>query len=163
MSLKFDPNGVPAEGLHLEGELHASVFELPEQDAIKAVTPLSYNLDVTRDENDIIVLGNVEVTFELECGRCAERFLLRLEEPGFATEVTVENEQSIDLTTCLRDDILLALPTHPRCETGNVTPRKCPAEGRFDPTPENSDAELHKEADKNVWGALDQLNNLKRN
>lgn len=163
MSLKIDPRGLPAEGLHLEGELPASIFELPEQGAIKAVTPLSYSLDVTRDEDDIIVLGSVEVTFELECGRCAERFHWRLEQPGFATDVLVENEQPIDLTTCLREDILLALPTHPRCETGNVTPRKCPAEGRFDPTPEHSDADLHKEADKNVWGALDQLNNLKRN
>lgn len=163
MSLKIEPRGLPAEGLHLEGDLPSSLFDLPEQDIIKAVTPLSYNLDVTRDEDDIIVMGNIEVTFELECGRCAERFLLRLEQPGYATDVPVENEQPIDLTTCLRDDILLALPTHPRCETGNVTPRKCPAEGRFDPTPEDSDAELHKEADKNVWGALDQLNNLKRN
>ena len=163
MSLKIDPRGLPAEGLHLEGALPPSIFELPAGDAIKAVSPLSYDLDVMRDEDDIIVTGRVEVTFELECGRCAERFLWRLEQPGFATDVPVENEQSIDLTTCLREDTLLALPTHPRCETGNVTPRKCPAEGRFDPTPEVSDAELHQEADKNVWGALDQLNNLKNN
>ena len=76
-------------------------------------------------------------------------------------DVPVENEAPIDLTTSLREDILLALPTHPRCESGNVTPRECPAEGRFDPGQDASGDE--SATGGKAWEALDQLKNLKRN
>lgn len=162
MNLKIDPNGLPVEGLHLEGRLAPALFGFTEQDDIRALSPLEYDLNVTRDENDIIVMGRMAATFELECGRCAERFQLRLDMPGYVLDVPVENGAAIDLTTWLREDMLLALPTHPRCETGNVTPRKCPAEGRFDPPSENSGDGPHK-VDRDVWKALDQLDNLKSN
>jgi hypothetical protein len=58
--------------------------------------------------------------------------------------------------------MLLALPTFPRCETGNVTPRRCPAEGRFDPATQTV-RDAPQEEDAEVWKALDQLENLKRN
>ena len=77
-------------------------------------------------------------------------------------DVPVENGRAIDLTTWLREDILLALPTHPRCESGNVTQRQCPAEGRFD-TATDIPRDEPLEEDRDVWKALDQLDNLKRN
>ncbi len=58
--------------------------------------------------------------------------------------------------------MLLALPTFPRCETGNVTPRQCPAEGRFESATGSVRDGPHEE-DKEVRKALDQLDNLKRN
>jgi uncharacterized protein len=124
---------------------------------------VSYDLFVTRDDDDVLVAGSVAASFELLCGRCAERFSYRLEIPHYGLDIPVENDQPIDLTTLLREDILLALPTHPRCETGNVTPRKCPAEGRFDTAQVTAESEPTTAADRNVWGELDKLNNLKRN
>ena len=163
MNLKVDPRNLPEEGIHLEGTLPASVFALSEADAVHAVSPLSYSLDVTRDEKDLFVTGTIGATFDVECGRCGERFQFRQEEPGYVLDVPLENEDAIDLTTWLREDILLALPTYPRCETGNVTPRRCPAEGRFEPAPESSGDEPHEETDATVWEALDKLDNLKSN
>src|SRR5436190_15051787 len=132
MNLKIEPRGLPIDGLHLEGQLSAAVFDLPKEDPVKAVSPLSLRLHVTRDDKDLIVTGRVSATFELICGRCAEPFQQRVDFENYEVLVPLENDQPIDLTTWLREDILLALPTHARCENGNVTPRACPAEGRFE-------------------------------
>ena len=86
---------------------------------------------------------------------------MRIDLPDHVLEVPLENGGAIDLTSWLREDMLLALPTFPRCETGNVTPRQCPAEGRFDPVTEIVTDAPQKE-DVEVWKVLDQLDNLKR-
>ncbi len=162
MNLKIDPRGMPPDGLHFEGKLPASVFELEQDANIKPISTLDFDLDVQKDEDDILVSGTIGATFDLECGRCAERFLLRVEQPDYHQEIPIENEPLIDLTIPLREDMLLALPTYPRCEMGNISPRKCPAEGKFDLQEQSSD-QLPEVEDKKVWEALDQLNNLKRN
>lgn len=162
MNLRIDPNGLPADGLHLEGRLPATLLGLKPEDGARAVSPLEFDLMVTRDENDLFIQGRLSATFDLECGRCAERFQLFLEQDPYVLDVPIEKQTSIDLTTWLREDMLLALPTFPRCESGNVTPRKCPAEGRFDAAgPSERIAPPEEEPD--VWKALDQLDNLKRN
>ena len=163
MQLKIDPRGLPSEGQHIEGTIPVSVFQLDPKDPVKAVSPLSYSLDVMRDEDDLIITGSLDASFELGCGRCDEVFQHRMEIPDYTLEVEIENDQPVDLTTWLREDILLALPTYPRCEDGNIQPRECPAEGRFEDAPETIIIEPHEDKDVAVWEALDQLKNLKSN
>ena len=163
MSLIIDPRNIPAEGLQIAGELPASVMDLPEGDIAKATSPLEYDLTVLRDGSDVFLTGSLAATFELQCGRCAERYPHRVELEGYAQEIELENDSPLDLTNWLREDILLALPTQPRCETGNVSPRECPAEGKFEPAPPSVVPEPHEQDSKEVWGTLDQLTNLKRN
>lgn len=163
MSLIIDPRDIPAEGLHLAGELPVSVMDLPEGDIARAKSPLEYDLTVLRDGSDVFLTGSMAATFDLQCGRCAEMYPHRVELEGYAQEIPLENEGPLDLTNWLREDILLALPTQPRCETGNVSPRECPAEGRFEPAPESVTPDPHEQDRPDVWGSLDQLTNLKRN
>ncbi len=163
MSLIVDPRNVPAEGLQLTGTLPASTMDLPEGDIARATSPLEYDLLVMRDNADVILTGSLSATFELQCGRCTEMYLDRVELSGYAQEVPLENEGPIDLTNWLREDILLALPTQPRCETGNVSPRDCPAEGRFELAPDSAEPVPQEQDRPDVWGSLDQLTNLKRN
>ncbi|MFZ4767837.1 MAG: YceD family protein [Roseimicrobium sp.] len=163
MSLKIDPRGLPPEGLHLEGQLPPSVFDLATDDPVKPISQLVWSLDAIRDDGDLVVTGALEATFMLQCGRCAESFEHSVEIPDYELVITLENDQPIDLTTPLREDILLALPTHPRCETGNVNPRECPAEGRFDAVTDAPREDPEQADDSNVWKSLDQLSNLKRN
>ena len=47
--------GLVTTGLHLEGRLAPAVFGLQPGDAVRAVSPLEYDLTVTRDEDDLIV------------------------------------------------------------------------------------------------------------
>lgn len=152
--LLIDLRHFPAEGVHREGSLPSGFFALAAADPVRPQSPVAYSLDITRDDDEIIVEGEVSACFSLECGRCAGRFDYRLEMPDLLLEVPVENAQTIDLTEPLRADILLALPSYPRCEDGNITPRACPAEGRF---AESVSAEPPVQDDKGVWDALDKL------
>jgi len=110
-----------------------------------------------------VVTGTMSATFELECGRCTERFEQKVELSDYTISLPIENDAPVDLTEPIREDILLALPTYPRCETGNVQQRECPAEGRFDAAPVEVSEEQQEDGDASVWEALDQLQNLKRN
>lgn len=151
----IDLRNLPAEGLHREGTLPIAFFELSAADPVRPKSPVTYSLDIERDDDELIVQGTLKVAFSLECGRCAERFDYLLDMPDFTLEVPIENALTIDLTEALREDILLALPSYPRCEDGNITPRACPAEGRF---AEPVSAEPPPQEDKGIWDALDQLN-----
>ena len=86
-----------------------------------------------------------------------ERFEHRLEIPDYAAELEFEKDATINLTDTIREDTLLALPSYPRCEGGNVRPRQCPAEGRFEPVLETAEEEPQS-AGPGVWEALNKLN-----
>ena len=162
--MKIDLRNLPEEGLRLEGTEPASFFALSEKDSIRAVSPMTYDLLVMKDDDGLLVTGHLTATFEVECGRCTEKFLQKIDLPHYGTDIPIENDLPVDLTDPIREDILLALPNHPRCEDGNVQPRECPAEGRFEAAPTAVvDPEPHEESDQRVWEALDQLQNLKSN
>lgn len=154
---QFDIRSLPVEGKQLTGTLPATFFGLADTDNVKAESPLTYDLNIVRDDKDIIVTGSLDATFSLECGRCLERFQQRVELAEYQAEVEIEKETTtMDLTDLIREDILLTLPNFPRCEDGNVDPRDCPAEGRFDKT-DDSDVPEDPGADRGVWNALDHL------
>ena len=154
---QFDIRNLPTEGKQLTGTLQGSFFQLPENDPVKAVSPLEFDLNAVRDGKDIIVTGSLLATFELQCGRCLERFLHQVDLPNYEAELPIEKETTMDLTDMVREDILLTLPNFPRCEDGNVEPRDCPAQGKFDPSELAAEADEAPGADRGVWNALDKL------
>lgn len=156
--LQIDLRHLPSDGKSLSGSLPASFFALTASDTIHAESPLTYDLQVIRDGDELEVTGSVLAEFSLECGRCLERFRQRVEMPDYQAEVPIEKEGTIDLTDLLREDILVALPNFPRCEDGNVDPRDCPAEGRFDAIASPLAPETPGAAG-GAWDALDQLKN----
>lgn len=157
---RIDLKNLPDGGKEIEGTLPASFFELDPSDAVKATGPLHYHLTVERDDDDLVVTGEMSAPFELECGRCLQRFPYLADFPHFLSDQTIEGEDSmIDLTDLVREDILVALPSYPRCEDGNVEPRQCPAEGKFDSTAEPEDDEPASTPGTAAWDALDQLKN----
>ena len=156
---RIDLNKLPSDGKDIEGTLPPAFFDLQTTDVIKATEPLNYQLHVERDGKDLLLLGELSAGFELECGRCLQKFAYRTEMPHYHAEIPIESEDAtIDLTDALREDILVALPSYPRCEDGNVEPRVCPAEGRFEVT---AAAESDEPAgqDTGVWDVLDKLKN----
>lgn len=153
---QFDIRNLPEEGKHVAGTLPASFFKLTETDPAKPTSPMTYDLTILRDGKDIIVTGKLAAKFQLECGRCLETFEQAVELTDYQAEVPLEKETTMDLTDLVREDILLALPNFPRCENGNVEPRDCPAEGKFDPA-ELAEADEEPGGDRGVWDALDKL------
>lgn len=155
---QIDLRHLAGDGKHLQGTLPESFFALPETDTAHAESPLTYDLQVIRDGENLVVTGSMSAEFTLECGRCLERYRYLVDLPDYQAEVPIEKEGTMDLTDMVREDILLTLPNFPRCEDGNVEPRDCPAEGRFD-TKESPLVPETPGSERGVWSALDQLKN----
>lgn len=155
--LFIDLRTLPEGGKDLSGQELPAFFALDPKDSIQAVSPLKYDLHVERDGGDLIVTGRLEATFSLECGACLERFDYRVDLENYSSEVEIAKDDTINLTDTVREDILLTLPSYPRCDAGNVHPRQCPAEGRFEPELEPAPDEPQS-AGPGVWEALNKLN-----
>ena len=153
----IDLRSLPDGGKDISGQEIPAFFALDPKDSIQAVSPLKYELHVERDGKELLITGKLDATFSLECGACMERFDYRVELPHYASEVEIAKDDTINLTDTIREDTLLALPSYPRCDAGNVQPRQCPAEGRFEPALETAPDEPQS-AGPGVWEALNKLN-----
>ena len=153
----IDLRSLPDGGKDISGQEIPAFFALDPKDSIQAVSPLKYDLHVERDGKELLISGSLDATFSLECGACMERFDYRVELPDYASEVEIAKDDTINLTDTIREDTLLALPSYPRCEAGNVQPRQCPAEGRFEQVLETAPDEPQS-AGPGVWEALNKLN-----
>jgi uncharacterized metal-binding protein YceD (DUF177 family) len=153
----IDLRSLPESGKDISGQELPAFFDLDPKDPIQAISPLKYDLHIERDGKDLLISGSLEATFSLECGACMERFDYRVELPDYASEIEIAKDETISLTDTVREDTLLALPSYPRCEAGNVQPRQCPAEGRFEPALETAPDEPQS-AGPGVWEALNKLN-----
>lgn len=150
--MKVHLNQIPADGVHLEGEEPASILDLTGPDFIPA-TPVRYSLDVGKTSDDLFAAGQLAVDLDARCVRCLEHFVLPIRLDHFACQVELTGQEEIDLTDALKEDILLALPGHPRCDWNGS--KKCPGVDR----PASADSTDSGESRRDVWGALDQLKN----
>jgi uncharacterized metal-binding protein YceD (DUF177 family) len=124
MPLLLNIRHLDQENLTLKGELSAKELDLADVDElIKAEKPLKYQLEAQKLENGILVQGNLELTLDCECARCLKPFAYRLELRNWACLLAMEGEEkvavnndTIDLTPSVREDILLGFPQHPLCD-----------------------------------------------
>ena len=148
--MKVHIRQIPPEGLHLEGEDPASILEM-EQPDITPVTPVRYELDLGLTSDGLFATGQLAVDCECTCVSCLEKFLLPVRVEDFACQVELTGAEEIDLTPLVREDIILTLPPHPRCDWSGE--RQCPGVERPEPAPPSEATEASPDA----WGALDQL------
>ncbi|HWL53458.1 MAG TPA: hypothetical protein VNQ90_13560 [Chthoniobacteraceae bacterium] len=118
--MKIHLNQIPVGGLHLEGEDPASILDFQDE-LVRVISPVSYDLEVGLSGGGLFATGTLAVDLELECVSCLERFVRRLEVRDFAVQIELEGRETVDLTEALREDILLALPPHPRCDWDEST------------------------------------------
>jgi uncharacterized protein len=126
MPLLFNIRHLEQKPLVLRGELPAVELELDGIDELIHVgRPLEHDLEVEQHERSILVNGRLELQLQCECVRCLKAFEQRLELADWACLLPLEGEDKVlvtndcvDLTPYLREDILLAFPQHPLCETG---------------------------------------------
>jgi uncharacterized protein len=145
---------------HLEGDLPVKELDLMLQDElIKAEEPLEYDLEVTRSGQNLLVNGTVALNLQCECVRCLKPLKHRIELDPYDLAVPLEGEEKapvdndlVDLTPYLREDILLAFPQHPVCEAG------------CDPLPQvlkNNEQSGTSAQERDTKSAWDELNKLK--
>ena len=159
--LVIDLSDLPVEGREVTGQIEGDVFQL-EPDGPRVASPLRYRLHVERQGDLLVASGNVEADFIFDCVLCLEPFTDRIALEDYRLEEELDGKTAtVDLTDRLREDILLALPGHPRCNEAALAARTCPAAELFPPAshyaaglPENKHPSLES---RPVWGALDQL------
>lgn len=154
-------NDLPPEGRNYSGELRTDLFGLSGPYDPVFTPPFKYDVTVRLEDGDIIVEGEVEAQFEVQCSRCPQRLPWRVSLNPYLTCEERDKDDTLDLTAQLREDTLLALPGYPRCEESNVAPRPCSREGGFAPesdyVPLNGEETEDPGRRDDVWGALDKL------
>ncbi len=111
--------------LAVKGELPAADLELDNIDElIRADQPLQYDLVAQRLEDNLLVHGSLKLTLNCECSRCLKPFQRELAFDDWACHLPLSGEEKVnivsdcvDLTPHIREDILLAFPQHPLCES----------------------------------------------
>jgi uncharacterized protein len=125
MSLKINLRHLEEQGLHLQGELPVAELDLGVVDElIRTEKPLRYDLAVELLHDAVLATGSLALPLDCECGRCLKRFKTELKLAGWAAHLPLEGEDKVsvdndcvDLTPFVREDILLSFPQHPLCKT----------------------------------------------
>ncbi|MBV8352247.1 MAG: hypothetical protein JOZ21_08250 [Verrucomicrobia bacterium] len=147
--MKVHRKEIPAEGTHLKGKEETDILEL-EDSQVRPLGPVEYSVDIGVSESGLFATGTLRVDVELECVSCLKRFVFPVRVQNFSAQVELTGPELVDLTTWVREDILLALPVHPHCDWDRKT--LC-----VGPRLHNLNVEADSKA-PNAWDALDHLN-----
>jgi uncharacterized metal-binding protein YceD (DUF177 family) len=144
--MKIHLKQVSAQGLHLDGDEDCPIHDL-EAEGIRCAGPLHYNIDVGVAGGALWARGSLSQPVELRCVSCLENFVHDIQVPAFAVHTELHGPETVDLTPFIREDLLLNLPAHPRCNReGN---RVCKAK--------QSKTVEQDTKPKLDWSALDKL------
>lgn len=160
--MKIDLPNLPEDGLPLSGEIPPESFQLQQGDA-RPASPLKYQLWVQRFDNELLLTGELEMTFSLTCMRSLHPFLQTIFLPDTAISVEITEGGILDLTDSLQEEVLIELPTNPRCEEGD-TEMTCEVDERYlavdnleDSITEPAPTHGGSTQEENPWAALDAL------
>ncbi len=146
---------IPDEGLHLEGELPGTIFDLAEDDPIRPAGPVRYRFDAYAFEEVVAFSGSLRGPFRLQCGTCLEYFDHEADFPAWSAEIDREpGMESFDLEALVREEFLLLLPSYPRCDDGDDG-RACPKAELLEDFLEAGEEVPEEPSRPDVWSALD--------
>ena len=160
--LTIELGNLPEEGKAYAGELPATIFDLPEDDA-KPMGPLVYDLWANRFGSELLLTGSLSAPFEFTCVVTLKPFIqtIRLENSAIALEVGAQGE--IDVTDALREEILINFPADPRIDQADE-PEPCEIDSRYlsvDKPGEDGLPTPPRAGSDDRWSALDSLKDLK--
>ena len=153
MALIIEPGRLRQQPEKISGTEPASLLEIEQEDLIRPEGALAYDLTVQCVSGELIVQGTLKINIISRCARCGDDFSRKIFISDFCRSFPLtSNNELINLTTDVREDILLAVPMVAVCSAGcrglcsgcgvNLNRKKCKCK-----RPEN----------KNVWGILDDL------
>ena len=159
--LHFTLRELETKDLEINGDVAPEEFDIEGVDElIHLRQPVHVELTAQHLDDGILVRGRITAQLDCECGRCLKPFTHPLVVDPFDAHlpltgedaVAVDNE-SVDLTPLLREDMLLGFPQHPLCE------EDCDGLARKKPSPDNqTDPSVAEAADpSSVWAALNKL------
>lgn len=137
--------------LILKGSLDPLLYDLSSTLGDRWTT-IDYDLQAERHGNECLVTGSLIAQLQLPCARCLEPLPYKITVPDFHHTLEIPNEDSIDLTPLIREDILLNFPIAASCQltAGN----KCPNTGVVYKEDDSRFADKRRD---DVWAALENI------
>jgi len=156
MIIYFNLRHLEKKSLRLQGEASPEALDMQvDATVIQARHPLSYDIEIERLGNSILLRGRLAMSLQCTCVRCLKIFERRIELADWSCHLALEGEEAVpvtndivDLTPVVREDMLLSFPQHPLCEPGCGGLTWPPASGK---------EKTEKQGAGSVWTALDQL------
>jgi len=124
MPLLVNLRHLEAHNVRLAGQLPVEELEIDSRDEmVRAIEPLTYDLEVQKVEDGLLVQGRLRLPLRCLCVRCLKSFACDLEINTWTRHLAFQGEESVpivsdcvDLTPYAREDILLEFPQHPLCQ-----------------------------------------------
>ena len=160
MPLLFNLRHLEDQPLTLQGELTPNDLQLNDLDElIEVKTDLQYELQVERHNQTVLIEGRLTLALDCQCARCLNPFRKWLELDPWNCVIPLEGEEKVrvendcvDLTPFVREDILLAFPQHPLCKAEcRGLPMAPPAKA------EPSSGTSQTGSDSSAWAELNKL------
>lgn len=109
--------------VQLEGELPVSEIGFDfEDEVVRFAEPLKYRVQVQHLEDSLLMTGDLQLPVACACVRCLKPVQVLIHLRNWACHIPLEGEERpvitrdlVDLTPYIREDMVLALPTHPVC------------------------------------------------
>ena len=141
--------------IQLQGELSAAELDFALNDEmIRAEQPLYYDLTVEKVNGALLVSGSLRLVLDCQCVRCLKSFGQKVDLPHWTVHLPLAGEEKVpvnndcvDLTPFVREDMLLEFPRHPLCkpDCGGLKKGKAPQKtGGQDVAMSSTWAELDK-------------------
>lgn len=153
--LKFNLRHLDEHAIHLKGELPVAELDFGVTDELVHLEkPLRYDLQVEEMGDSVLVTGSLRLILDCECVRCLKAFQHEVALKDWALHLPLEGEDKvsidndcIDLTPFVREDMLLEFPQHPLCKPECAGLKK----------KVRSQAGGQEKTKPSVWTDLDQL------
>jgi len=147
------------DNLLLQGELPLAELDLETHDEMVRVSgPVSHQLEVQLLDDNVLVRGSLRVALACQCVRCLKPFAYDLNLAEWTCLLPLKGEERVpvngdfvDLTPQIREDILLAFPQHPVCDS------KCRGLARAVIDKAKTGGQEGPEPGSSAWSALDKL------
>lgn len=122
--LKFNLRHLEEHPIRLHGELPVAELDFGVTDElVRLEKPLKHDLQVESLHDSLLVTGSLRLTLNCECVRCLKPFDHKIALEDWALHLPLEGEDAvsidndcIDLTQYVREDMLLEFPQHPLCK-----------------------------------------------
>ncbi len=154
---------IPPEGIDMTGEVPFQALDIEEDEMTRLPNPVVYKLHLVQLGMDLLVTGELDASVNLMCDRCAEFSAHELHTSDVCHRYEKVAGEVVDLTDCLREDILITFPQTHLCseDCKGVCPQCGHNLNKGDcgcVTEESDDDDTSEEEEsKSPWAALDKL------
>ncbi len=144
---------VPPEGMVVDGQIAAGELDIENEDRISFPDLVDYRFELSVVSGGLLARGEASTRSRCRCDRCLVYFDFSVKLVELCYFVPVKEDETVDLTEPIRQDILLLFPQRLVCDADcrglcgkcgqNLNVRLCECEER--------------EETESVWRELDKL------